>query len=425
MKTNLSIKKLEAGQVIPLVVLMMIAIIAMVALILDGGSIMSNRRTAQAAADAGALAGAKQLCMGASDATAKLVAENYAIEKNKATTAVATPIQVSKDGKTFVSGINVQASVSNGSFFAGILGIDSLLAKAEAEAGCFPPDAGKYLLPVAWACRNPAPETPSATNTCPGFENKALDYTTEFLPLINENFNFHENILPNIYIVMDSNPEQANASIGDLDFVCQPEGFMNCDINGDGSPDYVGNSERGWVSFNGETNASELVDAIVNGSKEEIKIHTWLPSTVPPSNAYKYIQENKAYFLPVFNGKCLGDPSGSTNPCQVITHEALPLEPGEEDTVVFYKNITTFEEYYHISSFAAFYVTCVDDPGDSSNPGKPAKCPGHLAAVKTGLLDKNDKSVEGYFIKGYPKDFGLTPGTGGTDTGIYIVSLTK
>ena len=76
MKKFLIKNKLETGQVIPLVVLMIFVIIGMVALILDGGSIMSNRRTAQAAADAGALAGAQRVCLGKSDA--KSVAEYYA-----------------------------------------------------------------------------------------------------------------------------------------------------------------------------------------------------------------------------------------------------------------------------------------------------------------------------------------------------------
>ncbi|MBE0698523.1 MAG: hypothetical protein IH586_16525 [Anaerolineaceae bacterium] len=54
---------LEKGQVIPLVIVMFLVIIGMVALIIDGAAVMSNRRTAQAAADAGALAGASVLIL--------------------------------------------------------------------------------------------------------------------------------------------------------------------------------------------------------------------------------------------------------------------------------------------------------------------------------------------------------------------------
>jgi Flp pilus assembly protein TadG len=49
----------ERGQVIPLVALMLVAVIIMTAIAVDGGNARQNRREAQAAADAGALAGAK------------------------------------------------------------------------------------------------------------------------------------------------------------------------------------------------------------------------------------------------------------------------------------------------------------------------------------------------------------------------------
>ena len=118
--------KLEKGQVIPLVILMFFIIIGMVALIIDGGAIMSNRRTAQAAADAGALAGAKRVCLGKNDAIA--VAEYYATVNNGATTALATMIE---------NQVNVKATVEHPSFFAKIFGDPTLEASAEAIAGCF------------------------------------------------------------------------------------------------------------------------------------------------------------------------------------------------------------------------------------------------------------------------------------------------
>mgnify|MGYP002682684856 FL=1 len=50
------------GQIIVLFALGLLALIALAALVLDGGMLFLNRRTAQAAADAGALAGARALC---------------------------------------------------------------------------------------------------------------------------------------------------------------------------------------------------------------------------------------------------------------------------------------------------------------------------------------------------------------------------
>ena len=98
------------GQVLPLIVLMMFVIIGMIALILDGGAILSFRRTAQAAADAGALAGAQRVCRGESDW--KSVAEAYAIN-NGASSAVAT-----LNGNE----VTVVAVDANPSFFARIFG---------------------------------------------------------------------------------------------------------------------------------------------------------------------------------------------------------------------------------------------------------------------------------------------------------------
>ena len=99
--------KFEKGQVIPLVVVMFFVIIGMVALIVDGGAIMSNRRMAQAAADAGALAGAQRACLGFTDA--KAVAEYYATVNNDATTALATVVNKQ---------VTVNATVQHTSFFA-------------------------------------------------------------------------------------------------------------------------------------------------------------------------------------------------------------------------------------------------------------------------------------------------------------------
>jgi len=63
MKDKINKRYLEKGQVIPLVILLMVAIVGMIALLLDGGIVMSDKRMAQAAADAAAMAGASELCM--------------------------------------------------------------------------------------------------------------------------------------------------------------------------------------------------------------------------------------------------------------------------------------------------------------------------------------------------------------------------
>ena len=60
---NTAQKKHESGQILVFVVLFMIGLFAMLALVLDGGNTYAKRRAAQNAADAGALAGARTLCI--------------------------------------------------------------------------------------------------------------------------------------------------------------------------------------------------------------------------------------------------------------------------------------------------------------------------------------------------------------------------
>ncbi len=97
-------EKFEIGQVLPFIVLMLFVIIGMVALVLDGGSVMANRRTAQVAADAAAMAGANRTCYGYYDAEA--VAEAYATNNG------ATSTSVTVTGST----VSVEATVENPSF---------------------------------------------------------------------------------------------------------------------------------------------------------------------------------------------------------------------------------------------------------------------------------------------------------------------
>ncbi len=58
------LKSEENGQTLIWVALGMIALMALVALAIDGANIYATRRQMQNAADSGALAGARELCLG-------------------------------------------------------------------------------------------------------------------------------------------------------------------------------------------------------------------------------------------------------------------------------------------------------------------------------------------------------------------------
>jgi len=55
-------RKFEHGQILPIVAIGIFALAGMAVLLLDVGALFVNRRAAQNAADAGALAGARVLC---------------------------------------------------------------------------------------------------------------------------------------------------------------------------------------------------------------------------------------------------------------------------------------------------------------------------------------------------------------------------
>ena len=258
MKKFLIKNKLETGQVIPLVVLMIFVIIGMVALILDGGSIMSNRRTAQAAADAGALAGAQRVCLGKSDA--KSVAEYYATVNNNATSALATITQEC---------VIVETTVENPSFFAKIFGEQVLAASAEATAGCFAA-SGKAVLPMTWRCWPNNNEGPF--NEEYGCEMQTLSW--ELIgPMVDPNWIPSSERVTSVSISdFDGNTEDyfmSNTSIVDSTGLVPPEqiyiisdsnkiciedgGDIQCDLDGDGKKDIQLGGNRGLLYLTADT----------------------------------------------------------------------------------------------------------------------------------------------------------------------------
>ena len=80
----------ESGQTLIYVALSLVTLLLFVALAIEAGHLYSERRRMQNAADAGALAGVRELCLGSAAPTAMAVARTYAVTKNGATWA--TPV---------------------------------------------------------------------------------------------------------------------------------------------------------------------------------------------------------------------------------------------------------------------------------------------------------------------------------------------
>ena len=389
----------EKGQILPIVVIGLIVVISMTALILDGGSVMVNRRRAQNAADAGALAGAHDLCLNKAASIVEATAKDYAINKNKATNAT-----VSISGKV----ITVTTEIQQNSFFARIFNQSKLTSTAIASAGCFPPSMANRLMPIAWTCINS--EVVNNSVIC---KNDKKDWAT-LKANIDSDPNYFKGVsghmYPEIYIVMDSNSLPT-------DIVCASQGgTVNCDVNGDLKDDIVSMGNRSWLDLDGGGGgASELSSWINSGYNSSVEIHTWFSSE--PGNAasiYEALKnkEGQVVWIVVSDQVCDRDPN--TKPACIDAAHSRLNNPKPTDTIIAGSSNT----YFHAIGFGAFYITCVHSKNGD-------KCPGFEAAMdKNPSLKNNTNSVEGYFVTGYPFDLSDVPG-GGADMGLYIVSLTK
>jgi hypothetical protein len=133
----------SSGQVLVLVALALLVIVALVALAVDGGGLYAARRQMQNAADAGALAGARQLCFESdtSFAAVEAVARQYASTLNGADEDDVDVTMVDYN-VTVVAGITVDT------FFAGVMGFRQVPVAASATAMCSQASEGDNLFPL-------------------------------------------------------------------------------------------------------------------------------------------------------------------------------------------------------------------------------------------------------------------------------------
>ncbi|MEN6434441.1 MAG: pilus assembly protein TadG-related protein [Anaerolineaceae bacterium] len=413
----------EKGQIIVIFVVALVAMLVIGALLLDGGMTYMNRRAAQTAADAGALAGAHEYCYyGATNVES--VAVQYAEVENYSSNAIAT-----LDAAT--TSVTVDVIITRASFLAQLFGRSQTTVQASATAGCFHPGSAEHLIPIAWSCR--APVTDSISGKC---QEKGLDWPTQMKPLIDGKdingdpvpvvtingvdyytpYNFGKNggIVDNkIYIIMDSD----KAGIDHCKEIPGGGDELTCDLDGDGAIDLLGSGDRSWLDLD-ELNLKKSIEKFY---AQELGIHTWAPGQTGVNAAVLdtiddvIISASKVVMVPVVNAVCPKDVGVNSTQCQNLAHTGdtgLPLEPGETDTLISGNGNT----YFHIVGFAPFYVTCVRKGGND-------KCPGHNWAVNAGNMKDNVKTIEGYFVDNYPVD--LAYGTGGIDLGVNVISLTR
>lgn len=393
------------GQSLVLVALLMAGLVAVAALLIDGGNIYLNRRQAQTAADAAAMAGAHEMCVQKGDLAAiTSVANQYATVENQASSLDSVKIE---DGAVVVS-----VTKSTRSYFAPIFGQDSNIARARASAGCFPPATFTRVLPIAWTCRQPVG---GSSSTCsihsipwPIFQTLLgiVDFNNTVLTEGDEiHYTTYTDNPPGegklVYLVMDSDKFDPSVDCQELN----PAGQINCDFNDDGILDVEGGANRGWLLLDGGTGAHDLSEVMLNGYPDPITIPHWFAGKNGVSNSV-FINAHQIRFmislLPVFNAVCT-DTTSTDLPSECSTeYKAGDLITGSSGNGT----------YYRVAAFAPFVVTCV-------SKGASEKCPGK----KLSNIDKNTSTIEGYFVSGYVAGTDISPS--GFDLGVYIISLTQ
>ena len=433
--------KNENAQMLPILVVGLVAIIAMAALILDGGSLLTQRREAQNAADAAALAGARILCTGdyqtstqvaATNQAARDAATSYAVEKNGAT-SVEVEIRTSRigEGEDDLPGLArgevvVTTEVSQGSFFAKILNQNFLNASATAAAGCYP-YRPSVVLPIAWSCRAPAAGSASAdcdyvrmdwdvvksiaSTYIPGFPLSAGEdpLKEDAKKISNDLFDLYSS---SVYIIMDS------------DKVCGSD--ITCDFNAADSINryqLASGGNRGWLNLEGTSSGTpNLTGWIENGLKTQLEPHTWLSgidgNKTPVYNALE-TRLDEVVWIPIFNVMCDELPQNKPA-CLAAAHNptppGVPLPAGHTDVVITGSPSTPV---FHVVAFAPFFITCV-------HRGNKDSCPGFDLAqsVNPGKIKDNTNTVEGYFVDPDSLD-SEDVALWGADLGIYTYSLTE
>lgn len=364
-----NLKPYEKGQSMILIAIAMVALIGLLALVLDGGFAYAARRSAQNAADAGALAGANVLC-GLQEGNAYDTAWDYAVTRNHA-----------DDAQIVIgSSVEVTATVTHDSFFAGFLGQDVVTVRAYAQAGCYNPCVSA-ILPIAWACKSPAMGEVDV-NSC------EIEYGT-----IDD--------LGPLYVIMDTPKAEE-------DYLCQdppnsglPVGALDCDLD-DVLPyenDLMTGGGRSWLDLTAiGGGAAELRDYISGDVILTLPEHIWLlPNTGNKVTAFQEAVNRigDIVSLPVFNDysdNCNPSPLGATADCDYKWHpEDISADPD-----------LSGGDWYHIISFSLFKVTGVWVNGQCrENDAGEGVCPATEYLQAAGILRSNENTIEGYFIQGY------------------------
>ncbi len=368
------------GQSLIIVALLLVVFIGLLAVVLDGGYGYLQRRAAQTAADAGALAGARELCETGSASIAVERALEYAIERNEA-------LQATASAEAGV--VRVETEIPFSTFFGNIFNRPQLIASAEAEAGCFAPGVAESVLPIAYSCEG---------GIFDGNPDNPIDRYCSFT----------QNYGPgNTFIIMNSSKVDKDEQCIDAD---AGTGTIDCDLDNDGIDELLIGGNRSWLDLSGSgsdagNGSNELCSWIEGGYPRDVSIHTWFAGQPGVStNVFMCVESviNTEVYLPVYDAISEGYPP-------------IPYD-SDDDMVVSSNGAST--TYFHVISFAKFFPICVHATGGDRD------CELYNEFRAAGILGPNDKTIEGHFLEGFGTGLSGKPGDG-VYVGVYTVYLIR
>ncbi len=131
---NIANSKKEPGQVLVLIAIAFVALLGFTALAIDGGMVYSDRRQAQNAADAAALAGSLQKAQGQTDAAAVSKAEEVLTTNDFNPSQAVIVVSQGSDAYGSFDQVQVELSSTTKMFFAQLFGFNEVQNQVRAVA---------------------------------------------------------------------------------------------------------------------------------------------------------------------------------------------------------------------------------------------------------------------------------------------------
>ena len=228
----------ERGQTLIIVAVALTVLLMFVALAIDVGNMYQVRRQMQNAADAGALAGARELCFGSGD---RGQAEARAREYAQLNGAEDVEVNFINGGWT----VNVVARIPADMYVADIMGISTVDVGAEAAAACGSAVSACGLWPVA-------------------FSQSTWNY-----------------LLDNGYGCGERFFVWTGDNLNDSPRCWDPNTIYDCDVNDDGKIDFVDIVSRGWLDFSDVTDVNLYPDACSKPGCGESELACWIEDDSP------------------------------------------------------------------------------------------------------------------------------------------------